>query len=62
MIRNARFLVLEAYSSSREGRLVPVSLAAVRTMRCSRCLSLEVAAANHTVMEEVSMVTHLKAE
>ncbi|KAK7919112.1 hypothetical protein WMY93_010396 [Mugilogobius chulae] len=47
--------VLETYRSWRDGRLQPITFSAERTMRCSLCLSLTVAPAYHTVMEEVRM-------
>ncbi|KAK3551317.1 hypothetical protein QTP70_014892, partial [Hemibagrus guttatus] len=44
---------LEMYSSWRDGRLQPITFSAEWMTRCSLALSLAVAAANQTVMEDV---------
>src|SRR4029434_3728127 len=51
----ARLRVVDAYRSWRDGRLQPITFSAERMIRCSLPLSLAVAAAYQTVMEEVRM-------
>ena len=51
----ARLRVLEVCRSSMVGILQPITFSAARKIRCSLLLSLAVAAAYQTVMEEVRM-------
>ena len=55
MIFLARLSDLEACRSWRDGRLQPITFSAWRMIPCSLLLSLTVAAAYQTVMEEVRM-------
>src|SRR4029434_9324174 len=58
----ARLRVLDAYRSWKDGRLHPITFSAERITRCSLLLSLAVAAAYQTVMEEVRMDSMMQVE